>query len=147
MNSWNGTRVGLFSLAVALLIAGCSTADKDAARRIGAFSKAVALTTQNTSDAFDTLERRHFDLEIARVVAEGGWQQLNPERIRPFLDPGDARARFPVLQGLQAYAERLSAIMGNERLDAYDRATKDLSASLQNVKEEFVKMKLWYATP
>src|SRR5881409_1292821 len=80
MNSLSGARVGLFSFAVALLIAGCSTVDKDAARRIGAFSKAVALTTQNTADAFDTLQRWHFDLEIARVVAEGGWQQLNADR-------------------------------------------------------------------
>lgn len=147
MKSLNGARVGLFSLAVALLIAGCSTADKDAAKRIVAFSQAVALTTQNTSDAFDTLERRHFDLEIARVVAEGGWQQLNADRIKPFLDPGDAQARLLVLQGLQAYAEKLSAIMGNEPLDAYDKATKDLSDSLQNVNEEFVKTKLWSATP
>ena len=143
----NGTRGGLFSVAVALLIAGCSATDQDAAKKIGTFSKAVALTTQNTSDAFDTLERRHFDLKIARVVAEGGWQQLNADRVRPFLDPGDARARLLVLQGLQAYAERLSAIMGNEPLDAYDRATKDLSVSLQNVNEEFVKTKLWSATP
>src|SRR5437773_5200391 len=147
MNCLNGTRAGLFCIAVALLIAGCSTADQDAAKKIGSFSKAVALTTQNTSDAFDTLERRHFDLEIARVVAEGGWQQLNADRIRPFLDPGDAQARLLVLQGLQAYAERLSAVMGNEPLEAYDRATKDLSASLQNVNEEFVKTKLWSATP
>ncbi len=147
MNSSNGTRAGLFSVAVALLIAGCSATDQDAAKKIGAFSKAVALATQNTSDAFDTLERRHFDLEIARVVAEGGWQQLNADRIKPFLDPGEAQARLLVLQGLQAYAERLSAIMGNEPLEAYDRATKDLSASLQNVNEEFVKTKLWSATP
>src|SRR6266700_3376872 len=49
MNSLNGTRGGLFSVAVALLIAGCSATDQDAAKKIGAFSKAVALTTQNTS--------------------------------------------------------------------------------------------------
>lgn len=147
LNSANGTGARLFSIAVALLLAGCATADKDAAKRIGTFSRAVALTTQNTSDAFDTLERRHFDLEIARVVAEGGWQRLSADSIKPFLDPGDAQARLLVLQGLQAYAERLSALMGNEQLDAYDQATKDLSDSLRNVNEEFVKTKLWSTTP
>jgi len=137
----------LFSIILVLLVAGCSSTNKDAAKRIAAFSRAVDLTSQNASEAFDTVERRHFDLKVARVVAEGGWQKLDADSIKPFLDPDDVSARLLVLKGLQTYAENLSGIMGNEQLDAYDKATKDLSDSLQKVDAEFVKTKFASSAP
>ncbi|MGD0538636.1 MAG: hypothetical protein ABSC03_13430 [Verrucomicrobiota bacterium] len=128
----------LLAAGVALLVAGCSTPSSDATRKITAFSQATDLTTRNTAAAFDTLERRHFELKIARVVAEGGWEHLNATNLAPFLPPEDVQARLLVLNGLHAYATKLAAIMGNESLDAFDKATTGLGESLGKVDDDFV---------
>ena len=127
---------------IALLVAGCSTTNKNAAKNIDAFSKAAQLTSKNTSDAFDTVGRRHFDLVVARVVANGGWEQLSTDSIQPFLPPDQIQARKTVLNGLEKYAETLSAIMGNEQLDSFDNATKELADSLKSMDAQFVKANL-----
>jgi hypothetical protein len=138
----------LFLTAAAVLIfSGCASMDQNAAKKIGAFSAATDLATQNTSAAFESLDHEHFNLTIARDVAEGGWEKLDAKSIAPFLKPEDLQARILVLQGLQAYAEKLSAIMGNAQMDELDKATQDLSASLKNVDDEFVKSKFLAAAP
>lgn len=140
---FRNSQLALFvGLCIAFLTVGCSTINENAIKRIEAFSKAAELTSKNTSDAFDLVNRRHFDLRVARIVAEGGWEQLDSKAIMPFLSPGEVQARKTALNGLEKYAETLSAIMGNEQLDYLDKTTKDLSDSLIKIDAEFVKAKL-----
>jgi len=137
----------VLAVVILLVISGCASVNQNAAKKIGGFSAATDLAAQNTSAAFETLNREHFNLTVARDVAAGGWEKLNAKSIAPFLNPEDVQARLLVLQGLQAYAAKLSALMGNTQLAVFDQATVDLSASLKNVDDEFVKSKFLSTAP
>ena len=127
------------ALVLAIFTTGCGSMNKSAAKRIRAFSTATELTAKNTVDAFDTVEKRHFDLTVARLAVGDEWKSFDPQALAPFLPPEQLQVRKEVLAGLQGYAETLSALMGNQQLDALDEATADLAESLKSANGEFVK--------
>lgn len=120
------------------LISGCATAP-DAGKRIEAFSSATALTTRNLRASIDAVEAAHYEKEIDNAIAADTWRQLSIETVRPLLDEKDVQIRVTVLKGIEAYAEKLSLIMGNAPLDSFDTASKGLGASLTKLNGTAVK--------
>ncbi len=118
-------------IALSILAVGCVSTDS--AKKIKAFSDATVLTTKNTVNAFDMVERSYFDVQVARIVANYDNDGFNPKSLKRFLSPVEIEARTKVLKGLQKYSEKLSLIMGNQQLDEFDKQTKDLGESLTKI--------------
>lgn len=121
-----------------LLMPGC--ASPDAATRIQAFSNATAVTADNTAQAFKLVEDKYLETQVSREVSNYNTNSgFNPALIKPFLDPQELQVRLDILKGLKAYAEKLSALMGNGQQNAFDEETKTLGQSLTAVDREFVQ--------
>jgi hypothetical protein len=99
-------------------------------------------TSRNPIESFDTVNRRHADLTIARAAASTGWQNLSASSIEPFFTPQEIAVGRIALDGLPTYASSLSAMMGNQQLDALDAATSGLGEALKGVNEQTVKQNL-----
>ncbi len=118
---------------------GC--ASQHATERITAFSEANRVTMQNIAAAFDTVERKHYEMQVSRIVNDPESFQCDPSKrtIGHFLSPDELQARMQVLEGIQKYTEKLAAIMGNEQLDEFDERTRDFGKNLTKVNEDLVK--------
>lgn len=126
------------SLIIFLSLAGC--ANQQAQKRIVAFSDANKLTMQNIADAFSTVNRKHTEMQISRIIDDADSLECGKDtEFKGFLEPTQLNARLEVLEGLQAYSEKLALIMGNEQLDKFDEATKELGGKLQNMNNKLVK--------
>ena len=137
-------QIGTVLLIILSGLWGCAT--QNAAKRIAAFSEATTLVTQNASDAFETVDRKYFDVQVARAVINYD-KGFDPHSIKPFLNPEELQVRLTVLKGLQRYSEKLSMIMGNEQLDKFDKQTQDLGASLTSINEDLVKKQILKVQP
>ncbi len=123
----------MFLVVLSILAVGC--ASTDSAKKIKAFSDATILTTQNTINAFDMVERNYYDSQVARIAVNYDKDGFNPKSIEQFLTPSQIEARILVLKGLQKYSEKLSVIMGNEQVDEFDEQTRELGESLTKITE------------
>ena len=129
-----------FILILAIgFFSGC--ASQHATERITAFSEANRLTMQNIAAAFDTVERKHYEMQVSRIVNDPDSFQCDPSKrtIGHFLSPDELQARLQVLEGLQKYSEKLAVIMGNEQLDEFDERTRDFGENLTKINEDLVK--------
>ncbi|GJQ60441.1 MAG: hypothetical protein D8M57_16060 [Candidatus Scalindua sp. AMX11] len=135
----------MFLVVLSILAVGC--ASTDSAKKIKAFSDATVLTTQNTINAFDVVERKYYDSQVAKITANYDTDGFNPNSIERFLEPPQIEARIQVLNGLQKYSEKLSVIMGNEQLDEFDEETRKLGESLTKVNNSFAKNNILSAAP
>lgn len=136
---FKNTRYFLTLVLALVFITGCAT--QHATERIEAFSEANKLTIQNIAAAFDTVERKHYEMQVSRIVNDPESFQCDPSKrtIGHFLSPDELQARMHVLEGIQKYAEKLAIIMGNEQLDEFDERTRDFGKNLTKVNEDLVK--------
>ena len=136
---FRNNRYLLTVILVVVLFTGCAT--QRATERIAAFSEANRLTMQNIAAAFDTVERKHYEMQVSRIVNDPESFQCDPSKrtIGHFLSPDELQARMQVLEGIQKYAEKLAVIMGNEQLDEFDERTRDFGKNLTKVNEDLVK--------
>ncbi|MBM2833209.1 MAG: hypothetical protein HW406_370 [Candidatus Brocadiaceae bacterium] len=136
---FKNTRYFLTVVLALVFITGCAT--QHATERIAAFSEANKLTMQNIAAAFDTVERKHYEMQVSRIVNDPESFQCDPSKrtIGHFLSPDELQARMQVLEGIQKYAEKLAVIMGNEQLDEFDERTRDFGKNLTKVNEDLVK--------
>ena len=136
---FKNTRYLLTVILAIVFFTGCAT--QHATERIAAFSEANKLTMQNIAAAFDTVERKHYEMQVSRIVNDPESFQCDPSKrtIGHFLSPDELQARMQVLEGIQKYAEKLAIIMGNEQLDEFDERTRDFGKNLTKVNEDLVK--------
>src|SRR3970282_748365 len=127
---FRNNRYLLTVILVVVLFTGCAT--QHATERIVAFSEANKLTMQNIADAFDTVERKHYEMQVSRIVNDPESFQCDPSKrtIGHFLSPDEIQARMHVLEGIQKYAEKLAMIMGNKQVDQFDERTRDIGKNL-----------------
>lgn len=129
----------LIMIFVVVFFVGC--ASQHATERIIAFSEANKLAMQNIATAFDTVERKHYEMQVSRIVNDPESFQCDPSKrtVGHFLSPDELQARLQVLEGLQKYSEKLAVIMGNEQLDEFDERTRDFGENLTKINEDLVK--------
>ncbi len=131
-------------LAAALVVLnGCTS--WDIAKPVKAFNDATTAAMTTTRQAFDATSqiyiRRTVEETIAGYPADHSvLANLSFTNLNPFLSPEHLQARLDVLEGLQKYSERLSALAGNEQLDAFDQQAAALAAKLSAFNGDIGKM-------
>jgi two-component sensor histidine kinase len=118
-----------------LLINGCVS--KDAAKDIAKFSSAVSLTTSNSASAYQLVENEHLQAQFSETLLnyDGG---LFKSAFPPFLTSDQVQLRLEVLDGLQTYAERLSALMSDPSTN-FDNDTTKLANHLNSLNQDLVQ--------
>lgn len=124
-------------ISILLLTVSCSS--QTAATRIEAFSTAVALVTNNTRSAFEAVERVHHEMLAARVVANYDKKGFQPDEIKPLLRTEELAARMRVLDALQIYAQKLTVVMGDSQLSAFDLQAKEFGGDLAALTNNLVR--------
>ena len=119
--------------AALALASGCMQAPSAAPARVAAFSQATALVTENTKNAFDTVERKHYDVQVQRAVLRFDKNGFDPSSLQPLLKPESREARIQVLDALAAYAQSLSSLMPEEQRARVDTQAAGLAANLHSV--------------
>lgn len=115
-----------------LLLAGCVSTDA-ALTRINAFSEATTLAASNTKAAYDTAERKYYDVQVLRSVVSYDTAGFHPEKFQTLFTPETRGAREAVLDALALYSQKLAVMMGNEQLDEFDAATRKFGEELGRV--------------
>lgn len=129
-------RTSALPVFVALALAsGCLHAPSAAPERVVAFSQATALVTENTKNAFDTVERKHYDVQVQRAVLHFDKNGFDPSTLQPLLTPESREARIQVLDALAAYAQSLSCLMPGTQRVRVDTQAAGLAANLRSVKK------------
>ncbi len=118
--------LGLFMLA------GCVSTDA-ALTRINAFSEATTLAAGNTKTAYDTAERKYYDVQVLRSVVSYDTAGFRPDKFQTLFSADSRQARESVLDALALYGQKLAVMMGNEQLDEFDEATKKFGEGLGQV--------------
>jgi hypothetical protein len=124
----------LLIIAVAL-IAGCVS--PNAANQIKNFSNAVTLTASNSVQAYDLVEKEHFDAQFSQAVLDYDGHQFQPV-FSNFMTPDQLKVRLDVLNAVNSYAAQLSGLMGNPTLTNLDQDTTKLGKSLNDLNQDLV---------
>jgi len=133
------SRCSLRTLVCCALLTVASCGDSDAVKKIAAFSNATSMVTKNTDDAFDLIERKYEEAQIAASVASYNSATFNPNAAVKVLFPQeDLKARKLVLEGLRQYAANLAQIMSNDQLNEFDTKTKALGTQLSTLNDDLV---------
>jgi|SRR5712664_2198180 len=133
------SRYSLRTLVCFALLTVVACGDTDAVKKITAFSNATSLVTKNTDDAFDLIERKYEEAQIAVSVANYNSATFNPNAaVKVFFPQEDLKARKLVLEGLRQYAANLAQIMSNDQLNEFDTKTKALGTQLSTVNDDLV---------
>ena len=139
---FKNARYFLTVILALVFITGCAT--QRATERIAAFSEANKLTMQNIAAAFNTVEQKHYEMQLSKILNEPDSFPCNPDKrkIEHFLNPDELEARLQVLGGIQKYSEKLAVIMGKDQLDEFDKETKDFGKNLEKIDNDLVKNKI-----
>lgn len=127
-------RLGATGIAAVslLMLAGCVSTDA-ALTRINAFSDATTLAASNTKAAYDTAERKYYDVQVLRSVVSYDTAGFHPEKFQTLFTAESRGAREAVLDALSLYGQKLAVLMGNEQLDQFDEATRKFGENLGQV--------------
>jgi hypothetical protein len=134
------------TLQIALLCAAFATftgcvSTEVAAKRIQAFSDATTLVANNTKEAFDTAERKYFDVQVQRTVINYDTDGFQLNKFQPLFSAHSREVRDDVLDSFALYSQKLSAIMGNEQLEEFNEATKKFGEKLGGLSDSISKTK------
>ena len=119
----------LCAAILSLALAGCSLSPL--ARRTSEFATAATLTTAETGNAYQLVEKTYMEAQIARQIANYDESGFDITKVKTFLSDHDLEVRKKILDGLQDYAELLAAVSGDQPIADIDTSSKALAASLQ----------------
>lgn len=126
-------RSAVVILGLLTVLAGCTISPLG--RRTSNFSTAAATTAMETANAYEMVERTHYETEVAALVANYDRDGFQPEKIKPFLSVKDKETRTRILDGLTRYAETLAEVSGDRPLKEIDTQAKALGESLRDLSK------------
>ena len=122
-----GTRL-LLTAVLCHNICGCSLSPL--AKRSTEFASAATITTTDTADVYEVVERTYRKAQTARLVANYDKSGFDSTSLRPFLPQHDLDVRIEILSGLMSYAELLAAVSSDQSFTELDDSAKSLGAAL-----------------
>jgi hypothetical protein len=97
------------------------------------FSEAVTLTTENSKDAFQIVDNKYMEVEASKLVVDYDRTGFDPQKIHHLLDARDLQVRLDLLNALQQYANSLSDVSSDSKLQEFDIETKAFGQSLETL--------------
>ena len=126
-------RVALLAVPASLWMCGCSLTPL--AKQTAAFSNATTAVVNGSEDAYRAANRLYFEEQMAAAVlnydAQPTW---DPHSVQPLLTKRQLEVRYTLLDGLKAYAQRLSEIENSPK------AQKDLDTAAKDVGNNLVAL-------
>ena len=131
------SRIRIATVCWLLLLAVClSACATDGLKKdIQAFSEGVTLTTTNTAAAFEIVEGNYYQVRVAQLAADYEKKGFNPNSVTRFLPPEEMNLRLQVLEALQVYADKLSEIMDDKKLEEFDSQTRSFGEGMLKLKD------------
>jgi hypothetical protein len=126
-----GITLSTTGLAISLLVAGCTVSPM--VKRASEFATAATAASKDATSAYQLVEQEHYNVEVARLVANFSTAGFDLNSIQPFMHPVDMDARNTLIRGLSEYSEKLAAVAGDQPLTAMDTQAEAAGKSLTNL--------------
>lgn len=117
------------ALAFILALSGCSNVGV-INQRAAKFSSALAATTTSVRESFAAANQAHANAKLEDILVS--YQRNDPVKpeIVPFVSAQQLALRMSVLEGMEAYANRLVQLTGGDPQKRFDAATDGLAKKL-----------------
>lgn len=130
---WKQAKRAAIIFAVSFFVSACAASRAN--DRIGTFSKATSVAITNSERALDLVQHNIYRAEISSIVVDydqpnfNFLDRMNKEKYKLF-DDQDIAVRIEVLNGMNVYAENLTAIMGDKQFEELDSQSTALGNNL-----------------